>query len=57
MRAYHAAAHRPHRPAVIAAIQRVRSARRARGRAPRVRFLPPADVLGVYIYLPAGATR
>ncbi|MGV7717824.1 helicase-related protein [Mycobacterium kansasii] len=42
---------------LVAEHQQVRSARRAKGRAPRVRFLPPADVLGVYVYLPAGATR
>ena len=36
--------------------QAVRSAAKTGGRAPAVRFLPPADVLGVYVFLPeAGA--
>lgn len=37
--------------------QEVRSARRAKGHAPMVTFLPPADVLGVYFYLPEGTGR
>lgn len=37
--------------------QPVRSASKAGGRAPTVRFLPPADVLGLYVFLPEGAAR
>ncbi|GFG53372.1 helicase [Mycolicibacterium agri] len=42
---------------LVAGHQAVRSATKAAGRAPAVRFLPPADVLGVYVYLPAGGAR
>jgi superfamily II DNA or RNA helicase len=37
--------------------QAVRSASKAGGRAPTVRFLPPADVLGVYVFLPEAGAR
>jgi hypothetical protein len=37
--------------------QAVRSAAKAAGRAPTVRFLPPADVLGLYVFLPEAGTR
>ncbi|MGE2731755.1 helicase-related protein [Mycolicibacterium vaccae] len=37
--------------------QAVRSASKSGGRAPTVRFLPPADVLGVYVFLPEGGAR
>ncbi|MBY0287282.1 MAG: DEAD/DEAH box helicase [Mycobacteriaceae bacterium] len=41
---------------LIAEHQAIRSASKASGRTPTVRFLPPADVLGVYVFLPdAGA--
>lgn len=37
--------------------QAVRSAGKSIGRAPTVRFLPPADVLGIYVFLPNGGAR
>lgn len=37
--------------------QAVRSAAKAGGRAPTVRFLPPADVLGIYVFLPEAGAR
>jgi len=37
--------------------QAVRSASKAGGRAPTVRFLPPADVLGIYVFLPDAGAR
>ncbi len=37
--------------------QAVRSASKAGGRAPTVRFLPPADVLGIYVFLPEAGAR
>lgn len=37
--------------------QAVRSAGKASGRAPTVRFLPPADVLGIYVFLPDGGAQ
>lgn len=37
--------------------QAVRSASKAGGRAPTVRFLSPADVLGVYVFLPEAGAR
>ncbi|MCH9733547.1 MAG: DEAD/DEAH box helicase [Actinomycetia bacterium] len=37
--------------------QAVRSASKASGRAPVVRFLPPADVLGIYVFLPDAGAR
>ncbi|SIF83231.1 helicase domain-containing protein [Mycobacteroides abscessus subsp. abscessus] len=37
--------------------QAVRSASKAAGRAPTVKFLPPADVLGVYVFLPEAGAR
>lgn len=37
--------------------QAVRSASKAGGRAPKVRFLPPADVLGLYVFLPEAGAR
>lgn len=37
--------------------QAVRSASKAVGRAPTVRFLPPADVLGIYVFLPEAGAR
>jgi superfamily II DNA or RNA helicase len=37
--------------------QAVRSASKAGGRAPSVRFLPPADVLGLYVFLPEAGAR
>lgn len=37
--------------------QAVRSASKAAGRAPAVRFLPPADVLGIYVFLPEAGAR
>jgi len=37
--------------------QAVRSASKSGGRAPTVRFLPPADVLGIYVFLPEAGTR
>lgn len=42
---------------LVAEHQAVRSAAKTGGRAPTVRFLPPADVLGVYVFLPAGGAR
>jgi hypothetical protein len=42
---------------LVAEHQAVRSASKAGGRAPTVRFLPPADVLGLYVFLPEGAAR
>ncbi len=42
---------------LVAEHQAVRSASKASGRAPTVRFLPPADVLGVYVFLPEAGTR
>jgi hypothetical protein len=35
----------------------VRGASKATGRAPTVKFLPPADVLGLYVYLPEAGAR
>jgi superfamily II DNA or RNA helicase len=37
--------------------QAVRSASKSGGRAPTVRFLPPADVLGIYVFLPEAGAR
>lgn len=37
--------------------QAVRSASKTGGRAPTVRFLPPADVLGLYVFLPEAGSR
>lgn len=37
--------------------QAVRGASKASGRAPTVKFLPPADVLGLYVYLPEAGAR
>ncbi|MEZ0358913.1 helicase-related protein [Mycobacterium sp. SA01] len=37
--------------------QAARSAAKSSGRAPTVRFLPPADVLGIYVFLPEGTAR
>ena len=37
--------------------QAVRSAFKAGGRAPTVRVLPPADVLGIYVFLPEAGAR
>lgn len=37
--------------------QAVRSASKAGGRAPTVKFLPPGDVLGVYVFLPEAGAR
>lgn len=37
--------------------QAVRSASKSGGRAPMVRFLPPADVLGAYVFLPEAGAR
>lgn len=37
--------------------QAVRNASKAKGKAPTVRFLPPADVLGLYVFLPQGGGR
>lgn len=37
--------------------QAVRSASKAGGRAPTVKFLPPADVLGIYVFLPEAGAR
>ena len=37
--------------------QAVRSASKSGGRAPTVKFLPPADVLGVYVFLPEAGAR
>jgi superfamily II DNA or RNA helicase len=42
---------------LVAEHQAVRSASKAGGRAPTVRFLPPADVLGVYVFLPLAGAR
>lgn len=42
---------------LVAEHQAVRSASKAGGRAPTVRFLPPADVLGVYVFLPETAAK
>jgi superfamily II DNA or RNA helicase len=42
---------------LVAQHQAVRSASRAGRRAPTVRFLPPADVLGVYLFLPEAGAR
>ncbi|BCQ07073.1 RNA polymerase-associated protein RapA [Mycobacterium heckeshornense] len=43
--------------AVVADHRAVRSASRSGGRAVTAEFLPPADVLGVYVFLPDGSTR
>lgn len=43
--------------ALVSEHQAVRSASRAGGRAPTVKFLPPADVLGVYVFLPEAGNR
>jgi superfamily II DNA or RNA helicase len=37
--------------------QTVRSASKAGGRPPTVKFLPPADVLGIYVFLPEAGAR
>ncbi|RPA56331.1 helicase [Gordonia oryzae] len=37
--------------------QAVRGASKVTGRAPTVKFLPPADVLGLYVYLPEAGAR
>ncbi|SEP88129.1 SNF2 family N-terminal domain-containing protein [Mycobacterium sp. 88mf] len=37
--------------------QAVRSAAKSGGRAPTVKFLPPADVLGLYVFLPEAGAR
>lgn len=37
--------------------QTVRTAAKSAGRAPTAKFLPPADVLGVYVFLPEGSTK
>ncbi|MBF9317690.1 helicase-related protein [Mycobacteroides chelonae] len=37
--------------------QAVRAAAKSSGRAPRAEFLPPADALGVYVFLPDGGAR
>ncbi len=42
---------------LVAEHQAVRSASKAGGRAPTVRFLPPADVLGAYVFLPVAGAR
>ncbi|MGB5112343.1 MAG: helicase-related protein [Mycobacterium sp.] len=42
---------------LVAEHQAVRSASKAVGRAPSVRFLPPADVLGIYVFLPDAGAR
>ncbi|EHB48618.1 helicase domain protein [Mycolicibacterium rhodesiae JS60] len=42
---------------LVAEHQAIRSASKATGRAPTVRFLPPADVLGTYVFLPEAAAR
>ena len=42
---------------LISEHQAIRSASKATGRAPSARFLPPADVLGVYLFLPESARR
>ena len=42
---------------LVAEHQAVRSASKAVGRAPTVRFLPPADVLGIYVFLPEAGAR
>lgn len=43
--------------ALVSEHQAVRSASKAGGRAPMVKFLPPADVLGVYVFLPEAGAR
>ncbi|ORV46323.1 helicase [Mycolicibacter engbaekii] len=42
--------------ALVTEHQAVRTAAKAGGRTPRVKFLPPADVLGVYVFLPDGSS-
>jgi hypothetical protein len=42
---------------LVAEHQAVRGATKASGRAPTVRFLPPADVLGIYVLLPDGSAK
>ncbi|EUA04341.1 hypothetical protein I547_1579 [Mycobacterium kansasii 824] len=42
---------------LVAEHQAVRAASKAAGRAPAVKFLPPADVLGVYVFLPEASSR
>lgn len=42
---------------LVAEHQAVRSASKAAGRAPSVKFLPPADVLGIYVFLPEAGGR
>ncbi|WP_375481528.1 helicase-related protein [uncultured Mycobacterium sp.] len=43
--------------AIVADHRAVRSASRSGGRAVSAEFLPPADALGVYVFLPDGSTR
>ncbi|ODR08034.1 helicase [Mycolicibacillus koreensis] len=43
--------------ALVSEHQAVRAAAKAGGKAPRVTFLPPADVLGVYVFLPDGSAK
>lgn len=43
--------------ALVSEHQAVRAAAKAGGKTPRVKFLPPADVLGVYVFLPDGSSR
>ncbi|MGV0895517.1 helicase-related protein [Mycolicibacterium elephantis] len=42
---------------LVAEHQAVRAASKAHGRAPTVRFLAPADVIGVYVFLPDGSKK
>lgn len=42
---------------LVAEHQAVRAASKATGRAPTVTFLPPADVLGVYLFLPETSSQ
>lgn len=43
--------------ALVIEHQSVRAAAKTGGKSPRVRFLPPADVLGVYVFLPDGSAK
>ncbi|OBH19969.1 helicase [Mycolicibacter sinensis] len=42
---------------LVAEHQAVRAAAKTGGKTPKVKFLPPADVLGVYVFLPDGSSQ
>lgn len=43
--------------ALVTEHQAVRAAAKGGGKTPKVKFLPPADVLGVYVFLPDGSAK